>query len=232
MDNFSPIHERTMVAQLLALTSGSIDAYSFLTHGNVFAGMQTGNLILMGINLAYGRFGLLINYLVPILVFIIGATFTKYMSLKFTHYHNISRQALVLSLGIVLLILVGIIGNQISLIFTSLLMSVTIALLFTEFDKIHDAQLNAVMMTGNFKKLGTLFLEGMMTKQSKLLRRSFRVFRIILSFFIGVIINAYLVKIFSFQAIFFSAMMLGGVLIIIAYDNHKLIKQFTGDIND
>lgn len=227
--NNSPIHERTLVAELLALTSGSIDAYSYLTHGSVFAGMQTGNLILMGINLAKFNWHMVINYLIPIIVFIIGTTITKYASIKFTNYHNISRQELVLSIDVILLIAVGFIGDSTSLLLTSLFMSFCIAMLFTEFNKIHGMPLTAVMMTGNFKKMGNFFLEGFLKKDKSLIQRGFRTFKIIFSFFIGVIINATLVKYFSFQAIFFSAIILAMILFIINYENRKIIKEFTGE---
>ncbi|MGR3741134.1 YoaK family protein [Companilactobacillus sp. DQM5] len=232
MINSEPIHERTIIAELLALTSGSIDGYSYLTHGNVFAGLQTGNLILLGINIAKGHWSLILNYLIPIFVFVIGATITKLASLKISHYHNISRQEFILGVDSVLLILVGIIGNKIPLLLTSLMMSLVISILFTEFNKIHGTPLTVIMMTGNFKNTGTLLLEGILKHDNKLIMRSFEVFKIILSFFIGVIINAILVKYFSFQAIFFSAIILAIILFTITYNNHKITSSLSGEMYD
>lgn len=231
MNEDLPIHERTIVAELLALASGSIDAYSYLTHGQVFAGMQTGNLILMGINFAEFNWHMVINYLIPIIVFIIGTTFTKYASMKFTHYRAISRREFVLGVDVILLIAVGLIGKNIPLLATSLFMSLCIAMLFTEFNKIHGMPLTAVMMTGNFKKMGSFLLEGFLNRDEVLLRRGFRTFKIIFSFFIGVIISALLVKLLSFHAIFFSAIILAIILFIINYENRKIIKEFIEDLS-
>lgn len=38
-----------LIAILLAITSGGIDAYTFIEQGGVFAGLQTGNSILLGL---------------------------------------------------------------------------------------------------------------------------------------------------------------------------------------
>ncbi|GKQ43380.1 membrane protein [Companilactobacillus sp. RD055328] len=231
MNSSSPIHERTIVAELLAMASGSIDAYSYLTHGQVFAGMQTGNLILMGINLAEFKWAMVVNYFIPILVYIFGTTITKYASMKFTNYHGISRQELVLGVDIFLLIVVGLLADRVPLLLTSLFMSFCIAILFTEFNKIHGMPLTAVMMTGNFKKMGNFILEGILKKDTTLLRRGFRTFKIILAFFMGVIINATLVRYLSFQAIFFSAIILAIILSTITYENRKIIKEFAEEIS-
>ena len=46
------IFTHPLIAILLAITSGGIDAYTFIQQGGVFAGLQTGNSILFGISLA------------------------------------------------------------------------------------------------------------------------------------------------------------------------------------
>lgn len=41
-------HERLEFGMALAATAGGLDAYTYLVHGEVFAGLQTGNFILLG----------------------------------------------------------------------------------------------------------------------------------------------------------------------------------------
>ena len=51
------VSETIRLGTLLALTGGFMDAYSYLVRGGVFANAETGNIVLMGINLAQGNWG-------------------------------------------------------------------------------------------------------------------------------------------------------------------------------
>lgn len=64
--------ENFILGIMLALTGGFLDAYTYITRGGVFANAQTGNIVLMGINLAKGDFERVIHYVVPILAFALG----------------------------------------------------------------------------------------------------------------------------------------------------------------
>ena len=48
--------ETFCLGALLAVTGGFLDAYTYLTRGRVFANAQTGNLVLLAMNLAGGQF--------------------------------------------------------------------------------------------------------------------------------------------------------------------------------
>ena len=64
--------ETFCLGALLAVIGGFLDAYTYLTRGRVFANAQTGNLVLLAMNLAGGQFQKAQYYLIPILAFIAG----------------------------------------------------------------------------------------------------------------------------------------------------------------
>ena len=43
------------IASLFAIVGGFLDAYSYLARGRVFAGAQTGNVVLFGVRAAAGN---------------------------------------------------------------------------------------------------------------------------------------------------------------------------------
>ena len=71
MKQFQP-SESLAVGFLLALTGGLLDAYSYLNRGEVFATAETGNIVLMGINLAQQNWSGALHYLLPVLAFTAG----------------------------------------------------------------------------------------------------------------------------------------------------------------
>ena len=82
---------RTKVPVRLGLTvicaGGFMDAYSYLLHDHVFATGQTGNVALLGINLAAGNLPGVGHYLVPIIAFVVGIVLSKHI-LASVHGNN------------------------------------------------------------------------------------------------------------------------------------------------
>ena len=70
------VSESYPIGVLLATVGGFLDAYTYLCRGGVFANAQTGNIVLFGLHLAQGEWGLSLSYLVPIAAFFFGACAT------------------------------------------------------------------------------------------------------------------------------------------------------------
>lgn len=64
--------ESFLIGTLLAVAGGFLDAYSYVARGGVFATAETGNIVLLGLNLAQGNFRKALYYLVPISSYAIG----------------------------------------------------------------------------------------------------------------------------------------------------------------
>lgn len=56
----------------LAMSAGLMDAYSYLCRGKVFANAQTGNILLLAVNLARGHVETAVQYLIPVMSFALG----------------------------------------------------------------------------------------------------------------------------------------------------------------
>ena len=70
-----PRFETLSLGLTLALVGGSLDCYSYLNRGQVLATAETGNLVLLGIQLAQGRLDLALRYLPPILAYTLALFF-------------------------------------------------------------------------------------------------------------------------------------------------------------
>jgi uncharacterized membrane protein YoaK (UPF0700 family) len=62
----------TAAITLLALGSGAVDALSFAALGQVFTGVMTGNLVLLGVSLGRGRFTAAVPAVAAIVAYIAG----------------------------------------------------------------------------------------------------------------------------------------------------------------
>lgn len=61
-----------LVGGLLSVSGGLQDAYTYNVRDQVFANAQTGNIVLMGQNLALGNWGIAIRYFLPLAAFAAG----------------------------------------------------------------------------------------------------------------------------------------------------------------
>ena len=68
----SQMSESLLLAVFLTLAGGFQDAYSYNCRGEVFANAQTGNIVLLGQNLAQGSWQEALHYILPLGAFISG----------------------------------------------------------------------------------------------------------------------------------------------------------------
>ncbi|MGN1231180.1 MAG: YoaK family protein, partial [Anaerotignum sp.] len=61
-----------LIAALLAIVGGFLDAYTYVARGGVFANAQTGNIVLFGLHLAEGEWLHALSYFIPIAAFVLG----------------------------------------------------------------------------------------------------------------------------------------------------------------
>ena len=78
--------ESFLIGALLAVVGGFLDAYTYLLRGGVFANAQTGNIVLLGLNLAQMRIGRVFYYLIPILAFAGGVLAAELVKLVDFHF--------------------------------------------------------------------------------------------------------------------------------------------------
>jgi len=65
----SPADETLLVATLLSLAGGFLDAFTWVGHGGVFANAQTGNVVLLGVAAASGQWRQALRHVHPIVAF-------------------------------------------------------------------------------------------------------------------------------------------------------------------
>ena len=82
--------EALMVGCLLSASGGLQDAYTYNIRDGVFANAQTGNIVLLGENLALGNWEIALRYLLPLLAFAAGIYLTEVIHGLFP-YHSTQR---------------------------------------------------------------------------------------------------------------------------------------------
>ncbi len=157
-----PKTERLPMGMLLAANAGALDAYTYVAHDGVFAGLQTGNMILMGVSAGRSDWRNFIAHLIPFLVFAVGTVIIRTLQ----HALNTpevkgKRATIVLAFEAAMAILIAITAPYISDTATSSLVAIIAAAQLQEFRRLRGKPFMSIMMTGNLRTTAEGLYDGL-----------------------------------------------------------------------
>ena len=213
MDKFELKSQSLKVALLLAIIGGFLDSYSYLIRNQVFANAQTGNMVLLGINLLNHDYFAALHYLFPIISFFIGILLVEYLSyiLK-NHYFHWRNYTLITE--ILLLIIVAFLPLSMSNI-ANVIISFTCAIQVQSFKHFHNMAYASTMCTGNLIKSAKSFSDFQKDNDKSHLVKGFEYLSVIIIFIIGAALAVVLTNIFSYHSIIFCVIIIFAIIFII-----------------
>lgn len=206
-DKKRKVEESLWLAVLLCLAGGFQDAYSYNCRGHVFANAQTGNIVLLGQNLAMGNWQQALRYLFPLIAFIGGVYVTEWIC----HLHQ-SRQRLhwkqvVLMAEIILLLSAGLLPQEYNIL-ANVLMSFACAMQVNAFRSFCGISCATTMCIGNMRSATEYMGKYHITKDRDMLKKSLLYYFIIIVFASGASLGALISLRFGEPAIWAAAFLL------------------------
>lgn len=183
--------ESMTLAVLLTLAGGLQDAYSYNCRDKVFANAQTGNIVLLGQNLAEGNWNMALHYLIPLLAFISGVYVAVRIQYVCKENEKIHWRQIVLVIQIVLLGLVGLFPQSMN-IAANALMSFSCAMQVNAFRKFHGIPCATTMCIGNMRSATEMLCKYHVTGKPELKKKSMHYYFVILIFAVGAAMGAVL----------------------------------------
>ena len=106
--------ESFLIGSMLSIVGGFWDAYTYIARGKVFANAQTGNIVLLGLNLAKGNWHKAVLYAVPILAFVAGILIVELVRLKLQNISTFHWRQIIIAAELVIITAVAFIpyGNM------------------------------------------------------------------------------------------------------------------------
>ncbi len=209
------ISESYLVAALLSITGGFLDAYTFVSRDGVFANAQTGNFARLAISIANGSWEMAIRYLIPIIFFIIGVSVAIWVSRCVPHNSYLHWKQYTLILEIILLLIVSWIPyGKFSNICANILISFTCAIQAESFRKVLGTPFASTMCTGNLRNATEYLNQFFIDKEKTFLQKSGQYFGIDILFVLGAVAGTLATKIYKTRATIFCCILLFIVLFV------------------
>ena len=105
--NGKQMSDSLITAVFVILSGGYQDAYSYCCRGGVFANAQTGNIVLMSINMFEGKPSSCMKYLIPLVAFLVGIYAAEVIHYKYKDMEKIHWRQIIVLCEIVVLFAVG-----------------------------------------------------------------------------------------------------------------------------
>ena len=199
--------ESVRVGMFLTLAGGFMDAYSYICRGKVFANAQTGNIVLLGQNLAEGNIHRALNYILPIFTFALGVYLCQRIQIKYKYTKKIHWRQIILAIEILFIIAIGFLSKNYDSP-ANMLISFVCGMQVIAFNKFHGNSYATTMCTGNLR-----------SADSDLLIRSRYYFLIILVFSLGAGFGALISRHMGLHSIWLVALLLSVGLVMMFKEN-------------
>ena len=184
------VWERTALGMVVSSAGGFMDAYSFITQGEVFATGQTCNVVLLALNAAHLNLAGVLHYLAPISAFLVGIIASRAVMDAFRVEH-VRMQRYVLLFEAVAFAVLAALPPEVPDLFVNSMISLFAAVTFENFRTFGTSSAYAsVFCTGNLRSFAETLYDGLSGHNYNELGRAFRYLAIVGSFVTGVLIAA------------------------------------------
>lgn len=143
--------ESLIIAALLAIASGFLDALTYLNHGHVFANAMTGNIILAGVSAADTHWAGTVQHLLPVGAFVAGGLVGECLMLPAVRRFVPWPSASTLGLEIVFLAVVAGLPETFTAGWLALGISFVAAIQSTSFRRVGGQSYSTIVTTNNLR---------------------------------------------------------------------------------
>ncbi|MDO4561164.1 MAG: YoaK family protein [bacterium] len=199
--------ESFLLAVILAAAGGFLDGYTFIGRGNVFANTQTGNLILLGVNLAQGKLAASISYLVPVTAFLLGTVITERIRIRCGAMKHLDWRQIVVAAEALVLVLISFMphyGDNAA----NAMVSFACAMQFDAFRSMNGVPFTSTLAMMNLRGAVEYVMDYHEDQDMEKVSRSFEYLITVIIFTLSVVIGSRLTYIYDDGAILFPAFML------------------------
>ena len=179
-----------LIGDLLCAAAGGIDASSYLLHGHVFAGLQTGNLILLGTKFDQLNPEEILRYAFTVTMFFIGVVITRLIQ---EHSGQLPGrlERLILIVEMLLLAVAAEVACFRNDFWVNGIMALAAASQLQEFRQVAGNPFTSLMMTGHLRKVADFGYTGLLSHYSPATRRALINLQMLIGFLAGAIITGF-----------------------------------------
>lgn len=194
MNNQKEMSESFIIAVLLALVGGFLDAYTYCCRDQVFANAQTGNVVRVGMTFANGEYLKTVRYFIPIIAFCLGIMLTMFIRHYFLNKTYFHWRQIVLFIEIIVILIVAWIPVGKFNIVVNIMISFICAMQAECFRKVLGKPFSSTMCTGNLRSGTEYFYQAMKYHNKSEMKKCMHYCFIVFFFVFGAALGVWMTK--------------------------------------
>ena len=211
--------ETFRLGAVLALAGGFLDAYTYLVRGKVFANAETGNMVLLGVNLLNGQWEKALGYVAPILAFAIGVVVAEAIKESVQERSLHWRQISLLAEMVILLVVCFLPQSMNNA--ANVAVAFVCAVQVESFRKVHGNAFATTMCTGNLRSGTERLWQFLQSGKRESLTQAGRYYGIIFFFIVGAALGSFTSGILAERAVFVPCLLLFAAFLIMFWNDEK-----------
>jgi uncharacterized membrane protein YoaK (UPF0700 family) len=218
------------VAVFLTLSGGFLYTFAYVGHGHVFANTMTGNVALLGVNLAETDWRQARRHVPPLIAFVLAIFVVHLLALAASAGHRWARQPAIACLLLEIAFLTTAASGVVPIADSWLIPSISfVATLQTlSFTHLRNLSYTSVMTTGNLRRAAQALFSGLLPKRDINSLHEARLLGMIgLSFLVGAILGGV-----ATRTLHDSTLWLAAALLVAALVQILRVARRTSDMTD
>ena len=225
--NGKQMSDSLITAVFVILSGGYQDAYSYCCRGGVFANAQTGNIVLMSINMFEGKPSSCMKYLIPLVAFLVGIYAAEVIHYKYKDMEKIHWRQIIVLCEIVVLFAVGFMPQSESALRNGTNIHFgcrpVCALQLQTFHKLRGHAYASTMCIGNMRSGMTALHAYFMSHDRNILYKALTYFGVVIIFAIGAGLGGVIVVRWGEHSIWISCVLLAISFALMQIKDKKMI---------
>ncbi len=183
--------ERYFIFELLIMAAGMLGAYTLSLRGGVFCNAQTANVVLMAVAFGQGNFKQGLYYLIPISAYTSGALLSEFLPKKVRHIHFLRWDTYLIGFEMIVIFAIGWLPLSYPPQIAQVLINFICSMQYNTFRQAEGIPMATTFVTNHIRQFGIGIAEVLKKKDIKVFGRAVKHFRMILFFFGGGVIMAF-----------------------------------------
>lgn len=146
--------EKRWVYILLMMSAGYLGAFTFNLRGGVFCNAQTGNMVLMAIELGRANWMKALYYLIPLCAYIAGAVISEWLPERVNRLHMLRWDTILISFEIIAIFLLGLLPESAPFQISQITINFICSMQYNTFRQAQRVPMATTFCTNHVRQIG------------------------------------------------------------------------------
>ena len=146
--------ERDWIYFVLIFVAGFLGAFTYVLRGGVFCNAQTGNVVLLGMELGKGDWSGALYYLIPISAYILGAVVSELLPNPVKHRLAVRWDTLLIAVEMIVIVILGFLPESAPVQISQVAVNFIASMQYNTFRQAEGVAVATTFVTNHIRQVG------------------------------------------------------------------------------